>query len=206
MFKKKETMSKERTRNWSAIMYPESIEKGADIWEWLEELKTPVLVSPLHDKDREKDGTAKKAHYHVILMFDSVKTAAQVDVLLSAAPAAPEKKVFTIAQAVNSISGMARYLIHLDNPEKYQYNAENVRKFGGATYAQYIAGEQDKEKREVSQVREIMEVCAKCLDFEEYVYVLVNDRPDLFACFRRNSYFFAQIINARARKQNFTNL
>lgn len=43
----------------------------------LREEHIPAIVSPLHDRDVTAAGDPKKAHYHVILCFDSVKTPEQ---------------------------------------------------------------------------------------------------------------------------------
>ena len=56
-------------------MYPESAPE-----DWREKLTAqfvPAFISPLHDSDLNPTGEQKKAHYHVIIMFDSVKTVEQ---------------------------------------------------------------------------------------------------------------------------------
>src|SRR5690625_6212064 len=66
----------QRTRNWSIIVYPESApENWIDI---LQKEYVKMVVSPLHDKDVNPDDTLKKAHYHVLFMFDGVKSYNQV--------------------------------------------------------------------------------------------------------------------------------
>ena len=64
-----------RTRNFATIVYPESAPEN-----WLDiiaDLKIEVFISPLHDKDLNPTGEQKKPHYHVIIMFPSVKTEEQ---------------------------------------------------------------------------------------------------------------------------------
>lgn len=56
-------MEKKRTRNWATVVYPES---APDDWIMkLQEQCVPALISLLHDKDINADGTRKKEHYHV---------------------------------------------------------------------------------------------------------------------------------------------
>src|SRR5699024_8223215 len=70
----------QRTRNWSIIVYPESApENWIDI---LQKEYVKMVVSPLHDKDVNPDDTLKKAHYHVLFMFDGVKSYNQVKSIL----------------------------------------------------------------------------------------------------------------------------
>lgn len=124
-----------RSQNWATIVYPESAPK-----DWLDilgNLKIEVLVSPLHDKDKNPTGEEKKAHYHVIIIFPSVKTEEQA------------KEVFETfggvgAERVASIRGYARYLCHLDNPEKHIYDTKQVLSFGGADYFSLITLVTDK--------------------------------------------------------------
>ncbi len=64
-----------RTRNYATIVYEESSFKC-----WMEILKkqmVPAFVSPLHNKDINPTGELKKSHWHVIVMFDSMKTKKQ---------------------------------------------------------------------------------------------------------------------------------
>ena len=65
-----------RARTWTFVAYPESApENWRDI---LDGYHIPWVESPLHDKDVNPDGTVKKAHRHVILLFDGKKSFEQV--------------------------------------------------------------------------------------------------------------------------------
>ena len=111
-----------RTRNWLFIVYPESAPEG---WqETISQFCPKWVLSPLHDKDINADGTPKKPHYHVLLIFDTVKTMEQVQELTSALNA-------PIPIQCQSTAAQIRYFAHLDNPEKYQYPREEIKGFGG---------------------------------------------------------------------------
>lgn len=118
-----------RSKNWATVVYPESAPEGwKDI---LSDLKIEVFISPLHDKDLNPTGEVKKAHYHVIVMFPSVKSAEQAsEVFVSFGGVGTER--------IASIRGYARYLCHLDNPEKAQYDSADVISYGGADYFSII--------------------------------------------------------------------
>lgn len=137
-----------RTRNFATIVYPESAPEN---WKSiLENEIVPALISPLHDKDINADGEKKKAHYHVIIMFDTVKTEEQA------------KKIFDKiggvgCQKINVIRNYARYLCHLDNPEKVQYNTKDVIKLCGADYDEIISLASDKYK----VIDEMIDFCEK---------------------------------------------
>lgn len=128
-------MSLSRTRNFVTIVYPESC--PANWREVLAESCVPAIVSPLHDKDTNPDGTPKKPHWHVMLMFPGVKSVEQVYGLC--------KKFGGIKpQIVSSVQGQARYLIHKDNPEKYQYNPNEIECFSGADWLEIVKTSRDR--------------------------------------------------------------
>lgn len=137
-----------RTRNFATIVYPESaIENWQEI---LEQEFIQAFISPLHDKDKDPTGEEKKPHYHVMIMFDNVKTDEQ-------AKAVFEKIGGVGCQRLNSTRGYARYLCHLDNPEKAQYNTDEVIALGGADYIDTINLVTDKYK----VLDEMIEFCEK---------------------------------------------
>lgn len=123
-------MATKRTRNYGCVVYPDSAPEN-----WLDILgdeKTPCFISPLHDKDIDPQNQPKKPHYHVIFMYDSVKTEDQVRSVF-------EKFGGVGLEVVKSIRGYARYLCHLDNPEKAQYDINLVRAMYGADYVDTIS-------------------------------------------------------------------
>ena len=115
-----ENLKDSRVRNYATVVYPESAPEN-----WQEILSghfVPCFVSPLHDKDENPGGESKKPHYHVILMFDGKKTVEQA------------KEIFDSiggvgCEVVKSIRGYSRYLCHLDNPEKAQYEPSEMQDF-----------------------------------------------------------------------------
>ena len=121
--------AEKRQRNWMVIVYPESApERWEDI---LDEHHIQWCCSPLHDADRNADGTPKKAHWHVVIAFEGVKTYEQVKEI-------SDKLNAPIPQRVESIRGAVRYLAHMDNPDKAQYDKAMIRTYGGMEVADYL--------------------------------------------------------------------
>lgn len=126
-----------RYRNFATVIYTDSA--PLDFQSLISSLHIPCFLSPYHDKDFNPDGEPKKPHYHLLLMFEGKKSISQVQDLLSNISTVP-------VEIVDSLRGYARYLCHLDNPEKAQYDIELVRSFTGADYNAIIGLATDKYK------------------------------------------------------------
>ena len=159
-----------RTRNFATVVYPES---APEDWQTrLEECFVPCFISPLHDSDVNPGGEIKKAHYHVVIMFEGVKTVEQATEIFG--------KIGGVGcEKVNSIRGYARYLCHLDNPEKFQYRQEDVRSLCGADYITTIGLVTDKYKA----IGEMIDYC-ELNDIISYSELLKYCRMERFDWFR----------------------
>lgn len=127
----------DRARNFATVVYPDSA--PSDWLDILSDQMIPAFVSPLHDKDLNPTGEVKKPHFHVIVMFEGKKSKEQIN------------DIFDLIggvglEVVKSMRGYARYLCHLDNPEKAQYNVDEVRAFCGADYLGIIGLPIDRYK------------------------------------------------------------
>lgn len=135
-----------RKRNFETIVYPDSCPDN-----WIDILKThkvPAFISPLHNLDKDSDGKLKKAHWHVMIMFDGLKTIEQA------------KEVFDSIggvglEIVKSIRGSTRYLCHLDNDDKVKYPVEDVIQLFGADFHSVSALPSDT----YSVIGEIIDFC-----------------------------------------------
>lgn len=120
----------ERTRNWTFVVYPESAPEN---WrEIINELHVPWVESPLHDKDVDPNGEVKKLHWHILMMFPSNKAYNQIREITTKLRAPNPQKVA-------SAKGLVRYMIHMDNPEKYQYSKSDIISYAGAEISSYLS-------------------------------------------------------------------
>lgn len=108
-----------RTRNWVCEFYPESCAEN-----WREILSKYKAACILHDKDIKEDGEQKKPHYHLILTFEGVKSLKQVKAITDELKA-------TQPFVCQDLKAYTRYLVHADNPDKYQYSQNDIITFGG---------------------------------------------------------------------------
>lgn len=170
MSKEKSSGGRGRTRNFATVLYPESAVEGWE--EILSQQFVPCFISPLHDKDLNPTGEEKKPHYHIMIMFEGVKTTDQAREIF-------EKIGGVGCETVQSVRGYARYLCHMDNPEKYQYSTGDVRALCGADYSGTIGLVTDKYKA-------IGEMIDFCIENNIYSYseLLVYCRMNKFEWFR----------------------
>lgn len=110
-------------RNWAFVVYPESLPSNWE--EIITETGLPMAFSPLHDKDLNPTGEPKKPHYHVICYYENPTTSKAVKENVT------DKLNGTIPIKLESMTGMYRYHLHLDNPEKYQYDDRERKFFNG---------------------------------------------------------------------------
>lgn len=128
-------MASKRYRDFATVVYPDSAPEN---WiQILEEMHIQALISPLHDSDINPTGEKKKEHYHVQIMFEGPKSKEQAQEIFY--------KIGGVGcEIVNSRRGMARYLTHMDNPDKFQYSGEDVKILGGVDYWDIINLPSDK--------------------------------------------------------------
>ena len=156
-----------RTLNWDVIVYPESApENWRDI---LDETHIEWVESPLHDKDvNPTTGELKKPHWHVLLLFPSVKTFEQVCELL-------EPLKCPIPQRTMSVKGTVRYMAHLDNPEKYQYDVSKIVPHGGVDISDLM---RPTASERYSMIREMCEFVKenKITEFQDLMDYAMAER------------------------------
>ncbi|MCI1218523.1 Rep family protein [Bifidobacterium crudilactis] len=133
------TGQNEKGRYWAGLIYPG--DSCPD--DWQETMKISgleILVSPLHDMDvaDKKTGELKKPHRHIIAMWRNTTTRRNAEKFF--AQFGGPKTIIRL----ESPRGMARYLIHLDNPEKAQYPPQDVLEINGADWARLALTESTK--------------------------------------------------------------
>lgn len=181
-----------RTRNWTFIVYPES---APDNWRsLLDALHVEWVESPLHDKDvNEADEEQKKSHWHILLMFDGMKSYEQVrEVTLSLKG--------TIPIPCASAKGLVRYMAHLDNPEKYQYSKELIIGHGGADVAELLKPSSGFRYKMISDMMEWCQL-SNINEFEDLCsYARTEHSGDWFPLLCDNS---AVIMGMFLKSRNF---
>jgi hypothetical protein len=121
--------SDKRYRHWTCVVYPESAPQNwRDI---INENHVEWIESPLHDKDIDAEGKIKKPHWHLLISFEGVKNFEQIKEITNEINA-------PIPQKVASAKGLVRYMIHMDDADKYQYDKSKIIAHGGADISELL--------------------------------------------------------------------
>ncbi len=179
-----------KSRYWSFIVYPESVLN--DWEEVLCKLGCVFAVSPLHDRDINANGEVKKPHYHVLVQFDGPTTYKNVKESICDVVGG------TIPQRTISLRGYYRYLCHLDNPEKAQYDINDIKCYGGF--------KMDLTTSEINIIKSNILEDIKKHGFIEYVdlcdyYKDIGDF-DYFEIVCNNTFFFSSYLKSLMNKIN----
>lgn len=186
-------MAEKRTRNWTLVVYPESAPNN---WRSiLDDYHVQWIESPLHDKDVNPDGELKKAHWHVLLLFDGVKSYKQIKEI-------SDKLNAPVPQNCESARGLVRYMIHMDNPEKYQYNKSGIVGHCGADVESFF------EMSSTNRLDKLKDIARYILDnhvtsFSDIVeYAIVTDDDWFTILADKNTLFVNKLIDSEWKKEH----
>lgn len=150
-----------RYRTWAFIVYPES---APDTWRSiLDDNHVPWYESPLHDKDVNPTGEAKKEHWHVIIQFAGKKDYEGVKLITDSVNGSrPEP--------VKDLKGYLRYFAHLDNPEKAQYSVNDIKPHCGADMSYLTTPSAAERHQYINEMRQyILE--HQIIEFSDFLNV-----------------------------------
>ena len=182
----------EKKRNWAFTIYPDSVPGN---WrDVLQQTGLQCCVSPLHDSDVNPDGTPKKPHWHVILVYGTGPTTFNVVKTLT------DKLNGTIPIPLDQIKGYYRYLTHKDNPEKAQYDEADVKTVNGFNIRDYV----ELTTSEVNKIKLDITRFVEENDIREYSDLLreldIKNRFDMWDVAANNTIFTDTYIRSRRYK------
>ena len=180
-----------KKRNWTFLVYPESA--PADWVKKLSETGLQAAISPLHDKDIDPDGQPKKAHFHVIVCY-SGPTSYNVVLSLTQSLGQP------IPKPLEQVRGMYRYFTHMDNPDKFQYNAADISTLNGFNIMDFV----DMTRSEVLKIKLDLQAFIRSSNITEYADLMDNlqdgSNMDWYDVASSNTFFFEKYITSRRNK------
>lgn len=176
-----------RNKYWVTEFYPESLDLETVVAK-INELHINAFISPCHELDVNPDGEPKKPHYHVILIFDSLKSREQAQECVDF--------IGTVGCFYcTSFRGYSRYLCHLDNPEKASYDVNLVTQIGDCNYFDVIASSADK-------IELMGDICEFCFTYEifDFWYIVLwsyhEHRYDWVASLTAQTLFYRSFLQS----------
>lgn len=167
-----------KSKYWGLIVYPDS---APDDWiSLLEDLYVPFAVSPLHDRDVDKNGILKKAHWHVVFQFSNSTTSGIV------------KRAAVLTHSPGYIplvsgSGSYQYLTHMNQKDKFQYSSDEVKIYNGFVVPD-VSGDEDDGCKNMKELFKYVRD-NRIAEYSVLLDRLVDEsRDDLFMLAVRNAY------------------
>ncbi len=200
-----------RTRNWTFFVYPSkeyldsrgSTYDGSDGYgsapeNWrdiIDEEHIEWVESPLHENDiNPDDGRTKKPHWHILVLYESVKTYEQIKELT-------DKLNSPIPQKANGVKGLVRYMAHLDHPDKAQYKISDIIGHGGVDLASLLRPSSSERYQLIAEM--IVFVRDKgIMEMEDLLVYAMSERfDDWFPLLCDNSaYIMGKLLNSRRHR------
>ena len=175
-------------RIWATVGYPESLPT-----DWLDQLSNTglqIAISPLHNKDVNPDGEVKKEHYHIIFNYDGPTTFQHVKELC-------DSLNMTIPIKLESLRGMYRYHLHLDNPEKYQYDDRDRKLLGGFDPKQVDSLTSTEIDRITTEILRFINDNDIRSYFELLYIFMENEQFNMLSVAKSHTYMFNTYIKSR---------
>lgn len=184
-----------RTKTWTIVLYPESCPNN---WrELLDNYHIEWVESPLHENDNNPTGELKKAHWHILLAFGTLKSYEQVKEITDSLNG-------PIPQKCHNAKALVRYMAHLDNPDKTQYKITDIVAHGGVDLAELLKPSSSERYTIISDMLLYIRT-NKIVEFQDIMdYAIENEFERWFPLLCDNSaYIVGQYIRSqRHRYQN----
>jgi hypothetical protein len=106
---------------------------------------TAIVWAITHDKDFDSDtGELIESHTHILLEYDTPRKITTVANLLKVAP--------NFVELVKSKKAFIRYLTHMDDPDKHQYDHSEIITNSSVAYQDVILGQNLSDKEIASYI------------------------------------------------------
>lgn len=182
--------SKSKFYNWVLVLYPDC-EEHVKAVKYIKEHYEYLMI--LHDKftvsELKDDGEEKKPHWHIMLKFPTQRWRSSIAKNIGV----EEHHI----QKCEDPSSYARYLIHMDDEEKYQYGKSLVK--GSEDMEDFFLEACSKknitEIQKVNRIIEWIEQETKHISYTRFVRFLTAN--NLYDTGRRNTLLFTKCIEEK---------
>lgn len=171
------------------VCYPESC-NIKDVVEKIHKLGGHEYAYILHDKDVDSNGDLKKPHYHVLCWFPSY---VHIDAFVKVTGRNVE--AFT---SIRSRDRSIQYLVHRNDPDKYQYDISDIHSEGlcldNYFYDGFAVALGNRKERECGELfSTLLDFCDSHPSFNA-LCKFVSANPAYYSVFVKNSGTFKTYI------------
>lgn len=179
-------MTTSKFRFWAFVFYPDFYSVDSLIKE-LKKLHIDFVCSPCHTPDEE----IKKSHYHIVICWSGPTTSNHINENVLGSIDPEIFKNCTLAFPLYQVNGYLRYLTHLDDPGKQQFDGVKPFIYGSTASNQYeeavAVGDYDRvlitkeicdfvNDNCISEFPDLLEYASN--NFPKWAYVLYKSVPD----------------------------
>lgn len=138
-----------------------------------------------HDSDIDDDGQLKKPHVHVFIRFPNPRYLNSVAKDLGIAS--------NYIRPCGDSRSFVRYLVHLDSPNKFQYDPHQIVSNIPDFVRECLSFEKEKsESDKVLDVLDLLDGISSYIDIRSFVRLVA--KAGLYDVYRRSQYSFLQIL------------
>lgn len=174
----------DKKRGWCTVLWCDN-ENDMRTFEIIKNMPSALWI--IHDKDFDENNSPKKKHIHVVFKFENGRYGKAVCKQLNLEPYRLE--------VLASESGILKYLIHLDEPDKHKYDIDEIH--GSDALLRKLRNILDRyNKSEESRVLEIIQFidsCDRVLTMKD-ILLYCCDRGK-YNIFRQCQYTWRVILN-----------
>ena len=171
-------MSEEKSRNFTFLLYPDGDGFPNDWEDRLEKIGVPIAISPLHDKDKNKNRSFKKPHYHGIYIANNPVTAKSVRNKIRAVLSSEDMECKAIAKVqivYESIESVYLYLTHESKDaikkNKHRYNKADIKHISNFDIERYITIDVETKNQTLKSLLQIIRAYSipNVLDLHDFI-------------------------------------
>lgn len=171
-------MAKEKSRNFTFLLYPDGEGFPRDWEERLEKIGVPIAISPLHDKDKAKNRSFKKAHYHGIYIANNPVTADSVRNKLKAILSSETEECKAVARVQiihEAVENVYLYLTHESKDArakgKHVYDKKDIKHINNFDIERYITVDVETKNETLKVLLQIIRAYSipNILDLHDFI-------------------------------------
>ena len=129
-------ISEKRSRNFCLITYLSESDLVSCLNNHIQSIRAFEYI--YHNKDLKEDGTPKESHFHVNLILYSARKLADVRRWFSGGNDINGLPANTLGQICMDIGASHDYLTHKENPDKFQYNSEDIVSNNSSLFERHV--------------------------------------------------------------------